>query len=87
MDASDRAELIASWVGDFCASSAYLDHPSLVREYAPEALTAFLDVAKRSPEGSVALGWGRGSFGGPSGFRLPMDPRPKTEVMTDLLYV
>ena len=25
------------------------------------------DVAKRSPEGSVALGWGRGSFGGPSG--------------------
>ena len=45
------------------------------------------DVAKRLPEGSVALGWGRGSFGGASGFRLPMDPRPKTEVMTDLLYV
>ena len=43
--ADARGEIIANWVGDFCASSAFLDHPSLVREYAPEVLTTFLEGA------------------------------------------
>ncbi len=40
-----RRDTIANWVGDFCESSAFRDHPSLVREYAPEVLTAFLEAA------------------------------------------
>ena len=42
MDA--RRDIIANWVGDFCESSAFRDHPSLVREYAPEVLSAFLEA-------------------------------------------
>jgi hypothetical protein len=40
-----RKDTIESWVGDFCVSSAFVDHPSLVREYAPEVLVAFLEAA------------------------------------------
>lgn len=40
-----RGDTIANWVGDFCESSAFLDHPSLVREYAPEVLRTFLEAA------------------------------------------
>ena len=40
-----RRDTIANWVGDFCESSAFRDHPSLVREYAPEVLTSFLEGA------------------------------------------
>ena len=40
-----RRDTIANWVGDFCESPAFLDHPSLLREYAPEVLTAFLEGA------------------------------------------
>jgi hypothetical protein len=42
-----RSEKIANWVGDFCESPAFRDHPPLVREYAPETLTAFLEAACR----------------------------------------
>ena len=42
---SPRDERIASWVSDFCESPAFLDHPSLLREYAPEVLMAFLQGA------------------------------------------
>ena len=40
-----RQERIAHWVGDFCDTSAFRDHPSLVQEYAPEVLQVFLDGA------------------------------------------
>jgi hypothetical protein len=40
-----RREQIASWVGDFCDSTAFRDHPSLVREYAPDVLAVFLEAA------------------------------------------
>lgn len=40
-----RRDIIANWVGDFCESPAFLDHPSLLREYAPEVLTTFLEGA------------------------------------------
>ncbi|MDF1701787.1 MAG: SEC-C metal-binding domain-containing protein [Planctomycetota bacterium] len=42
---ADRQDVIANWVGDYCTSSAFLDHPSLVREYAPDVLTTFLEGA------------------------------------------
>lgn len=45
MGDTQRQEQIALWVGDFCESSAFRDHPSLVREYAPEVLGAFLGGA------------------------------------------
>jgi len=42
---TDRSDTIDRWVGDYCTSAAFVDHPSLVREYAPEVLTAFLTSA------------------------------------------
>jgi hypothetical protein len=42
---TDPREIIEHWVGDFCTSTAFVDHPSLVREYAPEVLSAFLQTA------------------------------------------
>lgn len=41
----ERRETIEHWVGDFVGSSRFVDHPSLVREYAPEVLVAFLSAA------------------------------------------
>jgi hypothetical protein len=43
MDA--RRERIEHWVGDFCDSPRFRAQPSLVREYAPEVLVAFLESA------------------------------------------
>ena len=40
-----RNDVIANWVGDYCTSTAFRDHPSLLREYAPEVLTTFLSAA------------------------------------------
>ena len=40
-----RREVLETWVSDFCDASAFRDHPSLVREYAPEVLVAFLEAA------------------------------------------
>ena len=40
-----RREKIESWVSDFCHSTRAEAHASLVREYAPEVLVAFLDAA------------------------------------------
>ena len=42
---SARRDTIEHWVGDFCTSSAFTDHPSVVREYAPQVLVAFLEAA------------------------------------------
>ena len=42
---SAHRETIEHWVGDFCTSTAFVDHPGLVREYAPEVLVAFLERA------------------------------------------
>lgn len=40
-----RRERIESWVSDFCLSTRAESHPGLVREYAPEVLTVFLEAA------------------------------------------
>lgn len=45
MSDAARKERIASWVGDYCTSTAFLDHGSLLREYAPEVLMTFLSAA------------------------------------------
>ena len=44
MDAA-RLEQVSLWVGDYCDTSAFRDHPSLVQEYAPEVLSVFLEGA------------------------------------------
>lgn len=43
--ASARRDTIEHWAGDFCTSSAFTDYPSVVREYAPQVLVAFLEAA------------------------------------------
>lgn len=40
-----HTETIENWVGDFCGSAAFVDRPSLVREYAPQVLSTFLASA------------------------------------------
>lgn len=45
MSGYGRDEKITNWVSDFCDSSAFRDHPSLVQEYAPQVLQTFLEAA------------------------------------------
>jgi hypothetical protein len=40
-----RRERIESWVADFCLSTQAESYSGLLREYAPEVLTAFLEAA------------------------------------------
>ena len=45
MGDSYRAETVALWVSDFVGSEAIRAHTPLVREYAPQVLTVFLEAA------------------------------------------
>jgi len=56
---TDHAEIIESWVSDFCGSSAFVDGAFLeggspVREYAPQVLVAFLTAACAQREAAPA---------------------------------
>ena len=45
MTSAYRQERIESWVSDYCLSTRAEAQPSLVREYAPQVLLAFLEAA------------------------------------------
>jgi len=45
MDDPYRREKIGNWVGDFLESKAFREQSPMVREYAPEVLSAFLEAA------------------------------------------
>jgi hypothetical protein len=45
MNATPHRDVMANWVGDYIDSTAFAQHASLVREYAPEVLMAFLEAA------------------------------------------